>query len=243
MQVLDLECGDYDAYQQSQEWVYQGEKGQIEEAKICGEEVFYRVAVEKWTYSDIEYFWVRETQLSEKEPTLGYPFVLSIASDIEEEILVSPYTAYLPEELALKKGETGTATINGQSVQITLDQVGEINQGSSKFYRYLSTMFTVHNLGGQQLKFDTKDLIQARANAIMAESNPTVRVDQKDSAEISIPPNQSGEFEISWRFSQSMWSDHDLAIYFSVNTPIEDNLYVLIHEDSLFFRDVVPLNE
>ncbi len=242
MHVSNLYCSDYDTYQLSEEWVYHGQVGLIESFITCGEEVYYRIAVEKWTYSDAEYLWVMENQLSEVLPVLNYPFVLSFSSDSQEDFSFSPYSAYLPEEQVVRRGQVGSTTINGHPVQITLNEVVQVLQGKYKYYRFIATGFMIQNVGNEPIEFNTKDLIQARANAMHVINYSTVRMAQDDPTDVKVLPGESTDFGIVWSFARTVQSDH-LAIYLSVNTQIDDNLFVYVVENSLFFRDELHLND
>ena len=243
MQVSELRCGDYETYEQSETWVYHGQQGTIENCLTCGETNYYQLALESWTYSDIEMMWVREDQLAGDLPVLNYPFVLSFPGDSEEESGFSPYTAYIPPELVVFKDQTGTTIINDQAVQIQLKELVEVDPDKSKFYRYLLTGFTIQNEGTETLKFHSKDLIQARANAMFVISNPTVYLTQTETAEVMVPPGEAVDFGMVWKFTRTQYSNHDLAVYISFNTPLEDRLFVTVAEDSLFFRDVLSLRD
>jgi hypothetical protein len=239
MQVSELRCGDYDTYQQSETWVYHGQQGVIESLLTCGDSNYYELTLATWTYSGVEHIWVREDQLAGDQPVLDYPFVLSFPGDTEEEIGFSPYTAYIPPEIVVGKDQAGSTVIYGQPVQILLKEVVEVDQNKSKFYRYLLTGFSIRNAGPETLEFHSKDLIQARANAIRVISNPTVKLTQTEPAEVIVPAGETVDFDLVWKFTRTRYSDHDLAIYISFNTPLEDKLYVYVAEDSLFFREVL----
>lgn len=242
MQVSDLQCGDYQTYQESETWVYHGQTGTVEETLTCGESNYYQLALETWTHSDVEDMWVTEEQLAGDYPVLDYPFILSFPDDSLEVAVLSPYTAYLPPQLVLEKGQEGLTAIDGEPVQIQLDQVVEVDHNKSKFYRYLATGFTIRNQGDQGVEISSKDLIQGRANALDVISNPTVKLTQINPLELSIPPGESLEVELVWKFTRTRYSDHDLAVYLAINTTLEDNLFLIIHRNTVFFRDVLTLS-
>lgn len=241
--VLDLYCRYIDTYELSREWVYHGQEGLIVDFITCGEDIIYKVAVEDWTYAHTDYLWIRENQLSEELPLLNYPYVLSFSSDSTDSIEYSPYTAYLPEELVVRTGQAGSTTINGQPVQITLIEVLELPKGERnifKFYRFYSTVFMIQNEGTEPVEFNTRDLIKARINAMNVFKNPTVKLAHNDSTDVKVLPGETANFGIVWSSARTMVSDQ-LAIYISVNTPIEDDLYVFVLENSLLFRAEILL--
>lgn len=243
MQVSELRCGDYDTYEQSETWVYHGQTGNIQDLLTCGESVYYQLALETWTHSDVDNMWVKEQQLAGDHPVLDYPFILSYPDDSLEVALRSPYTAYLPPHVVLGKDQAGITVIDGEPAQIRLDQVLEVDHNKSKFYRYVSTVFTIRNEGDKGFVIRSKDLIQGRANAVDVISNPTVKLTQLIPTEISVQPGESVEIDLVWKFTRTRYSDHDLAIYIAIHTTLEDNLYVFVAEDSLFFREVLFLRD
>ena len=241
--VLDLYCSYIETYEQSEEWVYHGQEVLIEDFITCGEDIIYKVVVEDWTYSHADYLWVMEDQLSEELPLVNYPYVLSFTSDSTDDIGFSPYIAYLPGELIIPTGQAASTIINEQLVQITLNEVEEIPPGESKihrFYRFYSTAFMIQNEGDDPIEFNTRDLIKARANAMNIIQNPTVKLTINDPFDVKVLPGESIDFEVVWSSARTMPSDQ-LAIYISVNTPIEDDLFVFVTENSLLFREVLHL--
>ena len=239
MQVSELHCGDYEIYEQSETWVYHGQIGIVQDLLTCGERVYYHLALEAWTHSDVETMWVKEEQLAGHIPVLDYPFILSYPDDSLEVAVLSPYTAYIPPELFISNDQAGSTTISDLPVQLYLNEVVEVDPDKSKFYRYVSTGFSIQNDGAEPLEFNSKDLIQARANAMFVISNPTVKLTQTETADVIVPPGEAVDFGMVWKFTRTQYSNHDLAIYISINTPLEDKLFVTVAEDSLFFRDVL----
>ena len=242
MQVAELQCGDYDTYQLSRVWVYHGQQGMILDRLACGLEEFYKLGAEEWTYADKMDIWVRLEQVSASLPTKNYPFILGFPTDFLDEINNSPYYAYIPPHLPLEIGMTGNTTINDHLVQMTLIDATQVLQGESKYYRHISTIILIENRSPDPVDINSKQLFQARANAMGVPRNVTSTLSQRYPANAVVEPGESVEIEIVWSFARTVLSDQ-LAVYLAVNTAIEDSLYIIVNEDSIFFRTEIVLND
>jgi hypothetical protein len=239
---LDVGCGG----ELEETLINHNQVGVVIDTLVCNDNTYYKIKSESFRYSNLSRSpdtekWLPEDQLSnEKISPISFPFYLKLASEASGRYSdESPYLTYLPPELVHYQGEDITTSLNKQPIRLIQESFQEVNEGEDNLYRYFLTSFTIFNDGTERIDFNTQQVLQAKANAVGVEANPSIEVEQETSQDVSIESQKSKDFEVVWKILD-LKRDKDLAVYITVNTPIQENIYVIVNEQSAFIRLLLP---
>lgn len=234
-------CDDLTRAEEEVAWVFHNLQGEVIDVLPCGETTFYRVSVGEFLYADEWDDWILEEQISENQVSpVGFPFVLKLRSDQPFPDPYSPYLTHLPVELISRAGDNDRVFFADQPARMALLGVSEVST-ESNIYRSFSIVFRLTNEGTDDIIFDSSELLAGKYNKVDVEANPSDELIQEVPAEVVVPPNESIDFEVLWQMFEIRSTERTLAFYITVNTPIHNDLYVFVNENSLFFRELVQL--